>query len=123
MAKIRKVLTYLFETTDTNVTDFPSFMKNFIKTWEYNNKSSITKNSVTNLEINVVNSDGTYPTIVNLQGISLGNQSLSLISSEIVNVDATESEKAHQHYKLQIYNPSDVDVMSDVKVQLGVINL
>lgn len=123
MTKIRKSLTHNFESTDNNIHDFDSFIKNYIKLWEYNNKATFKKKSVTNLEINVVNNENgkmLYPEILCLKGISLGNQILNIISYEVVDVPISESEPKHQHYKLQIYNDSEVDIVTDVKVQLGV---
>ena len=74
-----------------------------------------------NLIVNVKQQIGatiSYPIVHGLVGLSLGNQSLNLISFELEQSEATESEPVHDHYKLQIYNPTEVDIVSDVKLQL-----
>ena len=126
--KIKKVLTHDFEVKG-KVQNFDDIMQKILDdvrdkvtflSFEYN--ASIFKaNSITNLIVNVKQQIGgsiSYPIVHGLVGLSLGNQSLNLISFELEQSEATESEPVHDHYKLQIYNPTDVDIVSDVKLQL-----
>lgn len=89
--------------------------------FDYNNQSNFKAKSITNLIINVKQQIGgsvSYPIVHALVGLSLGNQSLNIISFEVEQSEATENEPIHDHYKLQIYNPTDVDIVTDVKLQL-----
>jgi len=127
--KIKKVLTHDFEVKG-GVQNFDDIMQKILDyvrdkvtflSFEYNNASIFKANSITNLIVNVkqqIGSSITYPIVHGLVGLSLGNQSLNLISFELEQSEATESEPVHDHYKLQIYNPTDVDIVSDVKLQL-----
>lgn len=128
---IRKILTHDFEIeSNLNVTDFDSLMDYILSgipdfyTFNYNNQSNFKSKSITNLIINVKQQRGPsvdsviYPIVHALVGLSLGNQSLNIISFEVELSEATENEPVHDHYKLQIYNPTDVDIVSDVKLQL-----
>ena len=126
--KIKKVLTHDFEVKG-EVQNFDDIMQKILDdvrdkvtflSFEYN--ASIFKaNSITNLIVNVKQQIGatiSYPIVHGLVGLSLGNQSLNLISFELEQSEATESEPVHDHYKLQIYNPTEVNIVSDVKLQL-----
>lgn len=127
--KIKKVLTHDFEIKG-EVQNFDDIMQKFLDdvrdkvtflSFEYNNQSNFKANSITNLIVNVKQQIGatiSYPIVHGLVGLSLGNQRLNLISFELEQSEATESEPVHDHYKLQIYNPTDVDIVSDVKLQL-----
>ena len=127
--KIKKVLTHDFEVKG-EVQNFDDIMQKILDdvrnkvtflSFEYNNASIFKANSITNLIVNVkqqIGSSISYPIVHGLVGLSLGNQSLNLISFELEQSEATESEPVHDHYKLQIYNPTDVDIVSDVKLQL-----
>ena len=127
--KIKKVLTHDFEVKG-EVQNFDDIMQKILDdvrdkgtflSFEYNNASIFRANSITNLIVNVKQQIGgsiSYPIVHGLVGLSLGNQSLNLISFELEQSEATESEPVHDHYKLQIYNPTDVDIVSDVKLQL-----
>lgn len=127
--KIKKVLTHDFEVKG-GVQNFDDIMQKILDdvrdkvtflSFEYNNASIFKANSITNLIVNVKQQIGatiSYPIVHGLVGLSLGNQSLNLISFELEQSEATESEPVHDHYKLQIYNPTEVDIVSDVKLQL-----
>lgn len=127
--KIKKVLTHDFEVKG-EVQNFDDIIQKILDdvrdkvtflSFEYNNQSIFKANSITNLNVNVKQQIGatiSYPIVHGLVGLSLGNQSLNLISFELEQSEATKSEPVHDHYKLQIYNPTDVDIVSDVKLQL-----
>lgn len=127
--KIKKVLTHDFEVKG-EVQNFDDIMQKILddvrdkvtfSSFEYNKESIFKANSITNLIVNVKQQIGgsiSYPIVHGLVGLSLGNQSLNLISFELEQSEATESEPVHDHYKLQIYNQTDVDIVSDVKLQL-----
>lgn len=124
--KIKKVLTHDFEIKG-EVQNFDDIIINLIKSlpnflnFDYNNQSNFKAKSITNLIINVKQQIGdsvSYPIVHALVGLSLGNQSLNIISFEVEQSEATENEPVHDHYKLQIYNPTNVDIVSDVKLQL-----
>lgn len=126
---IKKVLTHDFE-VNGEVQNFDDIVQKILDdvrdkvtflSFEYKNASIFKANSITNLIVNVKQQIGgsiSYPIVHGLVGLSLGNQSLNLISFELEQSEATESEPVHDHYKLQIYNPTDVDIVSDVKLQL-----
>lgn len=127
--KIKKVLTHDFEVKG-EVQNFDDIMQKILDdvrdkvtflSFEYKNASIFKANSITNLIVNVKQQIGatiSYPIVHGLVGLSLGNQSLNLISFEREQSEATESEPVHDYYKLQIYNPTEVDIVSDVKLQL-----
>ena len=127
--KIKKVLTHDFE-VNGEVQNFDDIMQKILDdvrdkvtflSFEYKNASIFKANSITNLIVNVKQQIGgsiSYPIVHGLVGLSLGNQSLNLISFEREQSEATKSEPVHDHYKLQIYNPTHVDIVSDVKLQL-----
>lgn len=120
--KIKKVLTHDFEIKGEvqNFDDIIKSLPNFLN-FDYNNQSNFKAKSITNLIINVKQQIGdsvSYPIVHALVGLSLGNQSLNIISFEVEQSEATENEPVHDHYKLQIYNPTDADIVSNVKLQL-----
>lgn len=124
--KIKKVLTHDFA-VDDEVQNFDGIIMHLLKSlpmflqFDYNNQSNFKAKSITNLIINVKQQIGgsvSYPIVHALVGLSLGNQSLNIISFEVEQSEATENEPIHDHYKLQIYNPTDVDIVTDVKLQL-----
>lgn len=124
--KIKKVLTHDFS-VDDEVQNFDGIIINLLESlpkfiqFNYNNQSNFKAKSITNLIINVKQQIGdsvSYPIVHALVGLSLGHQSLSIISFKVEQSEATENEPVHDHYKLQIYNPTDVDIVSDVKLQL-----
>ena len=41
-----------------------------------------------------------------------------LLSFELEQTEATKNEPVHDRYILQIYNPTDADIKSNVKLQL-----
>ena len=126
---ILKVLTHSFD-VDGDIQNFDDIMQAFsdyirdetrFLNFEYNNQSNFKSKAVTNLIINVKQSFSgidSYPIVFALKGLSLGNQSLNIISFEVETSEKTENEPVHDHYKLQIYNPTDVDIVSDIKLQL-----
>jgi hypothetical protein len=124
--KIKKVLTHDFA-VDGELQNFDDIIIHLLESlpkflqFDYNNQSNFKAKSITNLIINVKQRIGdsvSYPIVHALVGLSLGNQSLNIISFEVEQSEATENEPVHDHYKLQIYNPTDVDIVSDVKLQL-----
>lgn len=127
--KIKKVLTHDFE-VNGEVQNFDDIMQKILDdvrdkvtflSFEYKNASIFKANSITNLIVNVkqqIRGSISYPIVHGLVGLSLGNQSLNLISFELEQSEATKSEPVHDRYKLQIYNPTDVHIVSDVKLQL-----
>ena len=124
--KIKKVLTHDFALHD-EVQNFDGIIINLLESlpkfiqFNYNNQSNFKAKSITNLIINVKQQIGdsvSYPIVHALVGLSLGNQSLNIISFEVEQSEATENEPVHDHYKLQIYNPTDADIKSNVKLQL-----
>lgn len=123
---IKKVLTYDFY-TESDITDFSGLINYILSeipmflTFNYNKQSNFKAKSITNLIVNVkqqIEGSVSYPIVHSLVGLSLGNQSLNIISFEVEQSEVTENEPVHDHYKLQIYNPTDVDIVSDVKLQL-----
>lgn len=124
---IKKVLTHDFEVDDDNIQNFDDILRiideslPIFRIFRYNNQSNFKAKSITNLIINVkqqIGNSDIYPIVHALIGLSLGNQSLNIISFEVEQSEPTENEPVHDHYKLQIYNPTDVDIVSDVKLQL-----
>lgn len=125
---IKKVLTYDFPVDDddtfqnfNDILDIIFERLPIFRIFRYNNQSNFKAKSITNLIINVkqqVRDSSIYPIVHALIGLSLGNQNLNIISFEVEQSEPTENEPVHDHYKLQIYNPTDVDIVSDVKLQL-----
>lgn len=128
MANVRKILTHIFDTEDTEITNFDNLLKDKLNKLEnelnnyeiftYNNKSTFAKNSVTNLIFNVGDNYRTAKKVIGLLGVSLGNQSLNLISYELIQKRESDNYK-HDEYKIQVYNPTDADIVADVTIQLS----
>ena len=88
---------------------------------ECNKQSKFISKANTSLVINVkqsVSGIDSYPKVFALKGVSLSNQFLSILSFELEQTEATENEPVHDRYILQIYNPTEADIVSDVKLQL-----
>lgn len=123
---IKKVLTHDFEVND-EVQNFDDIITQLYKDlpyffiFTYNNQSNFKAKSITNLTIDVKRQFGdsvSYPIVHALVGLSLGDKSLNIISFDLEESEPTENEPVHNHYKLQIYNPTDLDIVSDVKLKL-----
>ena len=126
---IKKVLTHDFEVKG-GVQNFDDIMQKILDyvrdkvtflDFEFNKQANFQSKAYTSLVINVkqsVSGNDSYPKVFALKGVSLSNQFLNILSFELEQSEATESEPVHDHYKLQIYNPTEVDIVSDVKLQL-----
>lgn len=127
--KIRKVLTHEF-VTGIDIQNFDDIMQKFLDyvrdkvtflDFEFTKQSNFQSKANTFLVINVkqsVNGIDSYPKVFALKGVSLSNQFLSVLSFELEQTEATENEPVHDRYILQICNPTDADIVSDVKLQL-----
>lgn len=126
---IKKVLTHDFP-EDGEVQNFDDIMKKILGCFrdeltfldfEFNKQSKFQSKANTFLVINVKQSDSgvdSYPKVFALKGMSLSNQFLSILSFKLEQTEATENEPVHDRYILQIYNPTDADIVSNVKLQL-----
>lgn len=129
VAKIKKVLTHDFEIKG-EVQNFDDIMQKILDyvrdkvtflDVECNKQSNFISKANTSLVINVkqsVSGIDSYPKVFALKGVSLSNQFLSVLSFELEQTEETESEPVHDRYILQIYNPTDTDIKSNVKLQL-----
>ena len=128
--KIRKVLTHEF-VTGSSIQNFDDLIDNLIdnihdeinvEQFIYNGKPTFKNKTVTNLTINVkrsISDNGwLYPKPISLVGYTLGNQSLNLIVVDFNIKEETENEGRHAEYTMQIYNPTEVDISSDVSLHL-----
>lgn len=127
--KIKKVLTHDFEIND-EVQNFDDIMQKILDyvrdkvtflDFEFNKQTNFQSKAYTFLVINVkqsVSGIDSYPKVFALKGVSLSNQFLSILSFELEQTEATENEPVHDRYILQIYNPTETDIVSDVKLQL-----
>lgn len=127
--KIKKVLTHDFEIKG-EVQNFDDIMQKFLDyvrdkvtflDIEFNKKANFQTKAYTSLVINVkqsVSGNDSYPKVFALKGVSLSNQLLNILSFELEQTEATENEPVHDRYILQIYNPTNADIVSDVKLQL-----
>lgn len=123
--KIKKVLTHDFEVKG-EVQNFDEIMQKILDKVtfldvECNKQSNFISKANTFLVINVkqsVSGIDNYPKVFALKGVSLSNQFLNIISFELEQTEATKNEPVHDRYKLQIYNPTDADIVSNVKLQL-----
>lgn len=127
--KIKKVLTHDFEIKG-EVQNFDDIMQKILDYVRYkltfldveiSKQSNFQSKANTSLVINVkqsVSGIDSYPKVFALKGISLSNQFLSISSFELEQTEATKNEPAHDLYILQIYNPTDADIVSNVKLQL-----
>lgn len=123
--KIKKVLTHDFE-VKSEVQNFDDIMQKILDKvtfldFEFNKQSNFISNANTSLVINVkqsVSGIDSYPKVFALKGVSLSNQFLNILSFELEQTEATKNEPAHDRYILQIYNPTNKDIVSNVKLQL-----
>jgi hypothetical protein len=128
--KIKKVLTHDFVTGSSiqNFDDIIDYLFEYIhdeinvEQFIYNGKPTFKNKTVTNLTINVkrnISDNGwVYPKPISLLGYTLGNQSLNLIGVDFNIKEETENERRHAEYTMQIYNPTEVDISSDVSLHL-----
>lgn len=126
---IKKVLTHDFAVYG-EVQNFDDIMQKFFDyvrdeltflDVEINKQINFLSKANTFLVINVkqsVSGVDSYPKVFALKGVSLSNQFLSVFSFELEQTEATENEPVHDRYILQIYNPTDADIKSNVKIQL-----
>lgn len=125
VAKIKKVLTHDFEIKG-EVQNFDDIMQKILDKVtfldvECNKQSNFISKANTSLVINVkqsVSGNDSYPKVFALKGVSLSNQFLNILSFELEQTEATKNEPVHDRYILQIYNPTDADIVSNVKLQL-----
>jgi hypothetical protein len=127
--KIKKVLTHDFEIKG-GVQNFDDIMQKILDyvrdkvtflDIEFNKQANFQSKAYTSLVINVkqsVSGNDSYPKVFALKGVSLSNQFLNILSFELEQTEATENEPVHDRYILQIYNPTEADIVSDVKLQL-----
>lgn len=126
---IKKVLTHDFEVKG-GVQSFDDIMQKILDydrdkvsflDFEFNKQAIFLSKAYTSLVINVkqsVSSNDSYPKVFALKGVSLSNRFLNILSFELEQTEATENEPVHDRYILQIYNPTNKDIVSDVKLQL-----
>lgn len=126
---IKKVLTHDFEVKG-GVQNFDDIMQKILDyvrdkvtflDFEFNKQANFQSKAYTSLVINVkqsVSGNDSYPKVFALKGVSLSNQFLNILSFELEQTEATENEPVHDRYILQIYNPTNADIVSDVKLQL-----
>lgn len=127
--KIKKVLTHDFEVKG-EVQNFDDIMQKILDDvrdeltfldLEFEKRTIFQSKASTYLVINVkqrVNGIDSYPKVFALKGMSLSYGLLNIISFELQQTEATENEPVHDRYILQIYNPTDKDIVSNVKLQL-----
>ena len=123
--KIKKVLTHDFEIKG-EVQNFDDIMQKILDKVtfldvEFNKEANFQSEASTSLVINVkqsVSGIDSYPKVFALKGVSLSNQFLSIVSFELEQTEATENEPVHDRYIIQIYNPTNADIVSNVKLQL-----
>lgn len=127
--KIKKVLTHDFEIKGKvqNFDDIMQKILDYVKDKvtfldvECSKQANFQSKANTYLVINVkqsVSGIDSYPKVFALKGVSLSNQFLNILSFELEQTEATENEPVHDRYILQIYNPTDADIVSNVKLQL-----
>lgn len=126
---IKKVLTHDFEVKG-EVQNFDDIMQKILDyvrdkvtflDFEFNKQTNFQSKAYTSLVINVkqsVSGNDSYPKVFALKGVSLSNQFLNILSFELEQTEATKNEPVHDRYILQIYNPTNADIVSDVKLQL-----
>lgn len=121
MALVTKILTHDFESENEEVYNFDTYIGDYREkdTFSYTTKATFSKNSVTNLNILARNYGDTKinPVLDGLLGYSLGNQSLSLLTIEVERQTDLSTGGLFDNIHLQVYNPTDVDISSDVKIQ------
>lgn len=128
--KIKKVLTHEFVIGGSiqKFDDIIDYIFDYIhdeinvEQFIYNGKPTFKNKTVTNLTINVkrnISDNGwVYPKPISLLGYTLGNKSLNLIGVDFNIKEKTENEGRHAEYTMQIYNPTEVDISSDVSLHL-----
>lgn len=127
--KIKKVLTHDFEIKgkEQNFDDIMQKILDYVRDKltfldvECSKQSNFQSKANTSLVINVkqsVSGIDSYPKVFALKGVSLSNQFLSINSFELEQTEATKNEPVHDRYILKIYNPTDADIVSNVKLQL-----
>lgn len=126
---IKKVLTHDFEVKG-EVQNFDDIMQKILDDvrdkvtfldFEFEKRTTFQSKESTSLVINVkqrVNGIDSYPKVFALKGMSLSYGLLNIISFELQQTEATENEPVHDRYILQIYNPTEADIVSNVKLQL-----
>lgn len=126
---IKKVLTHDFEVKG-EVQNFDDIMQKILDyvrdkvtflDFEFNKQANFQSKAYTFLVINVkqsVSGNDSYPKVFALKGVSLSDKFLNILSFELEQTEATENEPVHDRYILQIYNPTNADIVSDVKLQL-----
>lgn len=127
--KIKKVLTHDFEIKG-EVQNFDDIMQKILDyvrdkvtflDFEFKKQTNFQSKASTSLVINVkqsVSGIDSYPKVFALKGVSLSNQFLSILSFKLEQTEATKNEPVHDRYILHIYNPTETDIVSDVKLQL-----
>lgn len=127
--KIKKILTHDFEVKG-EVQNFDDIMQKFLDyvrdeltflDLEFEKQTTFQSKASTYLVINVkqrVNGIDSYPKVFALKGMRLSYGLLNIISFELQQTEATENEPVHDRYLLHIYNPTDEDIVSNVKLQL-----
>lgn len=127
--KIKKVLTHDFEIKG-EVQNFDDIMQKILDDVrdkvtfldvECNKQINFQSKASTALVINVkqsVSGIDSYPKVFALKGVSLSNQFLSILSFKLEQTKSTKYEPVHDRYILKIYNPTEADIVSDVKLQL-----
>lgn len=127
--KIKKVLTHDFEIKG-EVQNFDDIMQKILDDVrdkvtfldvECNKQTNFQSKASTALVINVkqsVSGIDSYPKVFALKGVSLSNQFLSILSFKLEQTESTKYEPVHDRYILKIYNPTEADIVSDVKLQL-----
>lgn len=127
--KIRKVLTHEF-VTGSGIQNFDDIMQKILDyvrdeltflDLEFEKRTTFQSKASTSLVINVkqrVNGIDNYPKVFALKGVSLSYGFLNIISFTLQQTEATENEPVHDRYILEIYNPTDTDIISNVKLQL-----
>lgn len=126
---IKKVLTHDFEVKG-GVQNFDDIMQKILDyvrdkvtflDLEFEKRTTFQSKASTYLVINVkqrVNGIDSYPKVFALKGMSLSYGFLNILSFELQQTEATENEPVHDRYILKIYNPTDEDIISNVKLQL-----
>lgn len=126
---IKKVLTHDFKVKG-EVQNFDDIMQKILDDvrdkvtfldFEFEKRTTFKSKASTSLVINVkqrVNGIYSYPKVFALKGMSLSYGLLNIISFELKQTEATENEPVHDCYILQIYNPTEADIVSNVKLQL-----
>lgn len=136
---IRKVLTFNFD-NNSSIQNFADLLENIhdniirltnVEDFIYNGKPTFKNKTVTNLTINVkrnisenverMDSEWVYPKPISLLGYTLGNQSLQLIGIDFAIKESNVNENTHAEYTMQIYNPTDVDISSDISLHLSTL--